>query len=44
LKFLGVAGAAIISLTIVRPTRNGTRIVAILSPGLVFQSLDAIDF
>ena len=48
LKFLGgVAGAAIINVTIalVRPGDVLTRgIVAILSTGLVFQSLDAIDF
>ena len=48
LKFLGgVTAAAIINVTIalIRPGDELTRgIVAILSTGLVFQSLDAIDF
>jgi PST family polysaccharide transporter len=48
LKFLGgVAGAATINVTIalLRPGDDLTRgIVAILSTGLVFQSLDTIDF
>jgi PST family polysaccharide transporter len=48
LKFVGgLAGAAIINLIValIRPGDELTRgIVAILSTGLVFQSLDAIDF